>query len=167
MASSKFLVVLGVGNDIRMDDGAGIRVVEHLERDPTLKPLDISFKYLNTGGFDILDEIDGFYYAIIIDAADMADQGFRPGEFIHISDLNELRIGEPRSLSSHGIGVLPILKYAEDSGYKIPQKIEIFGIQVKETRFFSEQLTPEVAEGVEKLVILLRQHILTLFDESN
>jgi len=42
MTSSKFLVVLGVGNSVRMDDGAGIRVVEKLEKDQSLKNLNIS-----------------------------------------------------------------------------------------------------------------------------
>ncbi len=45
MASSKFLVVLGVGNSIRMDDAAGLRVVESLEKENILQKLNISFKY--------------------------------------------------------------------------------------------------------------------------
>jgi len=37
LAKSKFLVVLGIGNAIRMDDGAKIRVIERLENDNDLK----------------------------------------------------------------------------------------------------------------------------------
>lgn len=166
MTSSKFLVVLGVGNDIRMDDGAGIKVVKFLEQNTNLKHLDITFRYLNTGGFDILDDIEGFQKAIIVDAADMEDKGLRPGEFFHLLNLSELNIEKPSSISSHGLGVLPILKYAKESGYKIPSQIEVFGVQVKETRIFSEELTPEVAKGVEKLVKLLESYILKLFDNK-
>ena len=167
MDKRKSLVVLGVGNDIRMDDGAGIRVVEHLERDNELEALDISFKYLNTGGFDILDEIDGYERAIIVDAASMTDQNLRPGEFFCISDLHEYTKGQPVGISSHGVGVLQVLGYAEMGGYKVPRQIEVYGIQVKETGYFSEELTPEVAEGVKKLVRILRERILTLFSGLN
>lgn len=165
MTDSKFLVVLGVGNDIRMDDGAGIRVVEYLEQDSNLKNLVISFKYLNTGGFDILDEIDGYQKAIIVDAASMTDQGLKPGEFFHIEDLSQYATGQPVGVSSHGVGVLQILGYAEAGGYRLPDLIEVYGIQVKETGFFSEELTPEVAEGVKKLVQILKERILNLLKD--
>ncbi|MFX1282712.1 MAG: hydrogenase maturation protease [Promethearchaeota archaeon] len=167
MIQTKHLVVLGVGNEIRMDDGAGIRVVERLERDSSLEHLNISFKYLNTGGFDILDEIDGYKRAIIVDAASMTDQGLKPGEFFYISDLSEYSTGHLIGVSSHGIGVLQILRYAKVGGYRVPHQIEVYGIQVKETGYFSEKLTPEVAEGVENLVNILRERILKVFSDYN
>ncbi len=148
-----------------MDDGAGIRIVERLERDPSLQHLDISFKFLNTGGFDILDEIDGYERAIIVDAASMTDQGLKPGQFFHISDLSEFTTGQPIGVSSHGVGVLQVLGYAKMGGYQIPHQIEVYGIQVKETGYFSEDLTPEVAEGVKKLVKILRKRILNLYTQ--
>ena len=163
MDKTKSLVVLGVGNDIRMDDGAGIRVVERLERDTELESLNISFKYLNTGGFDILDEIDGYDRAIIVDAASMTDQGLTPGQFFYIEDLNKYTKGQSIGVSSHGVGVLQVLGYARISGYQIPQKIEVYGIQVKETGYFSEDLTPEVAEGVNNLYRVLKKRILSYF----
>lgn len=146
-----------------MDDGAGIRVVERLERDTELEALDISFKYLNTGGFDILDEIDGYERAIIVDAASMTDQGLKPGQFFHIEDLNEYPKGKSIGVSSHGIGILQVLGYAKIGGYQVPKELEVYGIQVKETGYFSEKLTPEVAEGVNKLAKVLKERILSFY----
>lgn len=163
MTSSKFLVVLGIGNSIRMDDGAGIRVVEQLEKDKTLEKLLISFKFLNTGGLDILDEIDGYERAIIVDAASMADQGLKPGEFYYLENLNDLKIEQTNEISSHGVGVFGFLKYAKVGGYSVPNPIEIYGIQIKETGFFSEDLTPEVANAVNELVIVLKNKILQFY----
>jgi len=163
LTSTNFLVVLGVGNSVRMDDGAGIRVVEKLESDVELNQLDISFRYLNTGGFDILDEIDGFQNAIIIDAASMADKGLKPGEFFHLTDIGKMKSKPALGVSSHGLGVLSVLKYADIGGYEIPESIEIYGIQVKTTNYFSEELTPEVALGVQKLVKQVKKRILSLF----
>lgn len=163
MTPSKFLVVLGIGNSIRMDDGAGIRVVEKLEKDENLEKLDISFKYLNTGGLDILDEIDGYKRAIIVDAASMADQGLKPGEFYHLDNLNDLKIEQTGEISSHGVGVFGFLKYAKIGGYSVPNPIEIYGVQIKETGFFSEDLTPEVSKAVNELAVIIRDKIITLF----
>ena len=162
MSSSKVLVVLGVGNSIRMDDAAGLRVVEHLEKEKTLQQLDVSFKYLHTGGLDILDEIDGYNRAIIVDAASMADQGLKPGEFFHLKNLHDLEVRQSSGISSHGIGVLDVLEYAKIGGYNIPDPIESYGIQIKEIGFVSEELTEEVSVGVEKLVIILKDKILRL-----
>ncbi|MFX1250078.1 MAG: hydrogenase maturation protease [Promethearchaeota archaeon] len=162
MTDSKFLVVLGIGNIVRRDDGAGIRVVEQLKNDDSLKHLNIAFEFLNTGGFDILDEIDGYERAIIVDAADMPER-LKPGEILHLSGLEEMAIGQATGVSSHGIGILNVLKYALIGGYNAPKAIEIYGVQVKETDYFSEELSPEVAKGVEKLTKFLKQYILSLF----
>ncbi|MHA2156614.1 MAG: hydrogenase maturation protease [Candidatus Hodarchaeales archaeon] len=163
MSESKKLVVLGVGNSIRMDDGAGIHVVEKLEQDQDLKKLDISFQYLNTGGLDILDAIDGFERAIIVDAASMAHQGLKPGDIFYLGNLNDIDIKDSGSISSHGIGVLPILKYAKMGGYEVPNPIEIYGVQIKEIGFIGEELTPEVTNGVNQLIPKLKKHIISLF----
>jgi hydrogenase maturation protease len=162
MKNSKKLVVLGVGNSIRMDDGAGIRVVEQLEQDKELKQLGISFQYLNTGGLDILDAIDGFEIAIIVDAASMAHQGLKPGDIFHLGNLHEINIEQSQGISSHGIGVLPVLKYAKMGGYEVPNPIEIYGVQIKEIGFIGEELTPEVAKGVKELIPKLKSHILSI-----
>jgi len=146
-----------------MDDGAGIKVVQRLSKDNDLKHLDIDFKYLNTGGFDILDEIDGYSIAIIIDAADMPEKGLRPGEIIHIDNLSEFEVKGSTGVSSHSIGLLQVLKYAGEGNYRVPNKIEIYGIQVLKTDYFSEDLTPEVAIGVEKCLKLVKRRILDIF----
>jgi hydrogenase maturation protease len=162
LSESKQLLVLGIGNYIRMDDGAGLRTVEYLEQDETLKDMKISFKYLHTGGLDILDEINGYKHVIIVDAASMTDRNLNPGEYFHIEDLYKLKQNQPSGISSHGVGVLSVLKYAEVGGYELPDQIEIFGIQVKETEIFGEALTLEVEEGVKKLVHFLKNHISKL-----
>jgi hydrogenase maturation protease len=145
-----------------MDDGAGIRVVEQLEQDEELKNFKISFQCINTGGLDILDAIDGFERAIIVDAASMADQGLKPGDIFHLENLNNLDIKDSGGFSSHGVGVLPVLKYAKMGGYKVPNPIEIYGVQIKEIGFIGEELTPEVTKGVKQLIPKLKTHIVKL-----
>lgn len=166
MNRSKFLVILGIGNSIRKDDGAGIRVVENLELDEDLKKFNICFRFLNTGGFDILDLINGYKHAIIVDAASMEDQGLKPGEYIHIANLNSLDRKESTNIFSHGIGILEILNYANLESYEMPHQIEIFGIQIKEIDCFSEILSPEVEECVVRLTKLLKSRIINYFSDN-
>jgi hydrogenase maturation protease len=145
-----------------MDDGAGIRVVEELEKNQLLEPFNIAFKFLNTGGLDILDAIDGHQHAIIVDAASMEEQGYKPGEIIHFPDLYALKDEYEEEISSHSMGVLPVLKYAKIGEYSLPSRIEVYGIQIKETRFFSEQLTSEVEQGVKELTAILVKKAISL-----
>ncbi len=167
MNNSKRLVILGVGNSIRMDDGAGIRVVEQLEQDEELLKMGISFQYLNTGGLDILDAIDGFDHAIIVDAASMADQGLKPGDIFYLGNLHDVDVKDAGGFSSHGVGVLPVLKYAKIGGYEVPNPIEIYGVQIKEIGFIGEELTPEVTKGVKELIPKLKSHIISLLSSEN
>jgi len=162
----RFLVVLGIGNTIRMDDGAGIRVVEELEKDEGLKNLDISFKCLNSSGIEILDEINGYKQAIIVDAVSISNQELKPGEIFHLENLNEFKTEQTSEISSHGIGVLGIIKYAKIGGYNLPNPIEVYGIQIKETECFIEVLTPDISEAVKELVIILKDRILKLFSTN-
>jgi hydrogenase maturation protease len=112
---------------------------------------------------DILDAIDGFERAIIVDAASMAHQGLKPGDIFYLGNLNEIDIKDSGGISSHGVGVLPVLKYAKMGGYEVPNPIEIYGVQIKEIGFIGEELTPEVTNGVNKLIPKLKKHIISLF----
>ena len=108
-----------------MDDGVGIRVVECLEKDPIIQPLPVTFQYLNTGGFAILDKIDGYSHAILVDAADMPEKGLKPGEIIHIENITTFSEQTISGTSSHGLTLRQVLQYAKIGGYKPPPIIEL------------------------------------------
>ncbi|MFW9855108.1 MAG: hydrogenase maturation protease [Candidatus Thorarchaeota archaeon] len=159
------LVILGIGNTVRMDDGAGIRAVEELEKNERIKTFDIAFKYLNTGGLDILDAIDGHQYAIIVDAASLDDQEYNPGDIIHFPDLYALKDRYHEEISSHSMGVIPVMNFAEIGNYNLPSRVEVYGIQVKETRYFSEELTEAVRAGVTRLTSILVKKVISFYNE--
>ena len=80
----------------------------------------------------------------------------------YLENLNDLDRKESGGISSHGVGVLPVLKYAKMGGYEVPNPIEIYGVQIKEIGFISEELTPEVKKGVNQLIPKLKTHIISL-----
>ncbi|MCJ7710004.1 MAG: hydrogenase maturation protease [Chloroflexi bacterium] len=66
------LVVVGVGNVLRGDDGAGVRVIERLqslaERDPQTVPPGTRLVDGGTLGLDVLPAIDGARGLVLVDA---------------------------------------------------------------------------------------------------
>ena len=136
-------IVLGIGNTIRLDDGVGIVVVETLEN--SLKnQLNVEFDTMQTGGVDILSSIDGFDFAVIVDAAFMNAEA---GDAKWLS--TELLDRDVRLYSSdHSASVLETISMAKSiDNLDIPKEIAILGIQVKETKGFGEKLTDPVVKG--------------------
>lgn len=66
--------VIGIGNPLRGDDGAGIAVLELLS---SLPDKGVRLIELGTGGINLVHELAGLDSAVIVDAAEF---GGRPGE---------------------------------------------------------------------------------------
>ena len=50
--------------------------------------------------------------------------------------------------SSHGLDIASALKIGEGLGYKMPQTVSIYAIQVKDNLRFGEECTAEVAARI-------------------
>jgi hydrogenase maturation protease len=140
-------IVLGVGNPILKDDGAGIHVVRQLKKyvnDPN-----VTMDEAMTGGMNLLDMIIGYEKAILIDTVKMKDA--KTGEIRRFSlrDFPSVHSSNP-----HDVDLLEALKLAEKLGEKrIPKEIVIVGISVNETQHvFGEQLSERMAKAVPKAV---------------
>ena len=125
------LLVLGLGNPLRGDDGVGPRVVELLKREG----LPAGTEALDAGaaGFDLLDLLAGSralggdspQRVIIVDAADV---GLEAGQFARFTpDEVELR-GAAEKPASHQAGLAEVLALARALGRTLPE-IVIFGVQ--------------------------------------
>ncbi|MBP7830032.1 MAG: hydrogenase maturation protease [Kiritimatiellae bacterium] len=92
------VVILGVGNVLQSDDGAGVRALRALQADPPPGALlvEIGVAILDAGPF-----LEGARRAIILDAV---QGGGRPGR-VYVLDADELESARPAT-SLHGFGVL-------------------------------------------------------------
>ena len=102
------LTVIGIGQTMRGDDAAGIEAVHRWERifpDTARRP-DVEVQYAELPGLALLDLIDGFDAAVLVDAVgsvDAAGQVYRLGP-------DELESFGTGGKTAHGWGVAETLQ---------------------------------------------------------
>jgi hydrogenase maturation protease len=110
-------IVLGVGNPILCDDGAGIHVAHQLKHYITDKTVTIDEAY--TGGMNLLDMMVGYDKAILIDTVNITEA--KNGEVKRLS-LHDTSKNTCHSLNPHDVSLQEALSIAEKIGEKIFQR---------------------------------------------
>ena len=136
-------VVLGLGNVLHADDGAGAQAINRLREDSRV-PSDVSLIEGGTLGLELLPYIWDCARLIVIDAIDV---GEAPGTLVRMSgeELNSL----PGSSSVHQLGVSDLLVALRILGERQPQVV-LLGVQPENTDWSSE-LSSEVAPTINSL----------------
>ena len=146
-------LVLGMGNSILSDDGAGIRVAQEVGK--KLDDPQVTVAESSLGGISLLDYIVGYDQVIIIDAIQTkkgeAGQIYRvkPENFSFAKHL----------LSPHQINLVTALELGKMLSLAMPQKITIFAVEAKEVSKFSEQCTPEVERAIPEAVKMVLEEL--------
>jgi len=147
-------LVLGLGNPILSDDGAGIRVAQEVGKQ--LNDPQVTAAETSEAGLRLLDSIVGYDKVIIIDAV-QTEKG-QPGQIYRM---------EPQDFSSakylslpHQINLATSLELGNALNLAMPQKITIFAVEAKDITSFSEKCTPEVEQAIPKLVKLVLQELV-------
>jgi hydrogenase 3 maturation protease len=144
------VVILGVGNELGGDDGAGIQVIKEVKK---ILPSDISDVDIFETGV-VPENYTGVLrrlqpsHVILIDSAEM---GERSG-YTAIITAENIRGIIP---SSHSLPLSRLTKYIED---EFKAKVIIIGIQPKELSF-STEISIEVSNAVKNLAIILRDSL--------
>jgi len=147
-------LVLGIGNPILSDDGAGIRVAQ--EVGSQLNDPQVSVAETSEAGLRLLDSIVGYDKVIIIDAVQtekgQAGQIYRmgPEDFSFAKHLS----------SPHQINLITALELGKMLNLAMPQKITIFAVEAKDVTNFSEKCTPEVEQAIPKLVDMVLEELV-------
>jgi hydrogenase maturation protease len=139
------VVILGVGNTIRADEGVGVRVVEALERDYVL-PEGVVAIDGGTSSMEMLDDLSSLDFLLVIDAINDSKS---PGTLIRLAG-DDVPVFFRRNLSPHGIGLSDVLAALEFMGAQ-PQETLILGVQPLSMNLGTE-LTPSIAACVPQLV---------------
>lgn len=149
------ILVLGLGNPLRGDDGAGCRVVEELAR----RELPPGIELLDGGaiGLGLLDLLEGWERVILVDAADM---GQRPGEFVRFTPDDVRLAFTPDSFSFHHAGLSEVLALADALGRPLPEMV-IFGIQPQKIGW-GEGLSLAVETALPALIDAVIEEVNTL-----
>ncbi len=140
-------VILGLGNTLLSDDGAGVLAARRLQT-VIGKADDVDVVESGWGGFRIIDLLSGYDRAIIIDAI---KTGLQPVGYIHRVDGREL-VHSVRMVSFHDINFATALEFAREMGIPMPGNVTVYAIEVAETEVFSEFITPGVRRAIEECV---------------
>lgn len=139
--------IIGLGNDIASDDGVGIHVARRLASLYTDRP-DIEVIALPWAGFALLDALRSRRRAAIVDSLWTGDH--TPGTIVR---LNEDDYGGSVRLNSfHDISYPTVMALGREMEWDMPDEIAIWGIEAGHLGDFGEELSPAVADAVDRVI---------------
>lgn len=131
-------LILGIGNDILMDDGIGPRLVQDLERDRPIP--DVEYRTTTLGGLEILESIQGYHGVVFIDA--IKTRGGKIGE---VYEFTTDDFKETLHLSNlHDVSFLTALELGIHMGLSIPHFTRIIAVEILEDLVFGEDFSPQL-----------------------
>jgi len=142
-------LIIGFGNPILCDDGAGNHVAKTLAK--RINRSDVTIVETSSAGLDIIDLLPGYDKVIIIDAIITGKS--KPGSIHRLSSL-ELN-STLHTVSLHDISLGSALELGRRLGNCMPDQIIIFGIEVQNIDTFSDTCTVEVESAVPECIGLI------------
>jgi len=153
--NKKDILILGLGNDILMDDGIGPKLVRHLEK--IFPHPKIEFDTAAVGGMELIEIIRDYKQVVIIDAIKTLN-GI-PGLVYYLTPSN---FKETLHISHiHDISFLTALQLAKEFKIPVTDKIEIIAVEIVEDLTFGDNFTPEVQGKYEEI----KKEVETMINE--
>jgi hydrogenase maturation protease len=143
----KKTLIIGLGNIILSDDGAGILTGREIAKQCRELP-DIDVVEASLGGIGLLDLMAGYKKVIIVDSIRTSEG--RTGEIykIEMEDLGDITY----PCGPHFLDIRTAIELGNKFGYQMPESIEIYAVEIQDNTTFSETLTPEVEKAIPALV---------------
>lgn len=137
-------IVVGLGNDFRNDDGAGLAAFRMLR---SRNVQGVHMAVLREDLTELLDLLQGVTTAYIVDAV---RSGSRPGT-IHRFDATDKHFS-PANLpgSTHGLSLRNLLEMARLQG-GLPNKLVVYGIEGEQFGY-GNTMSPAVVEAIPRVV---------------
>ncbi len=153
------LKVIGLGSELRGDDGIGPHLINELNKQDIPVPL----KLIDAGSdaFTILEHLTATEPLLIIDCARM---GQTPGTISQF-ELNEVNLRQvDKAVSLHGFGFAEVYRLAQQLGPVVHCKVIAIEPQTVE---FGQSLSEPVEEKVPELVNLVMEEACKYGKEKN
>jgi hydrogenase maturation protease len=136
-------LVIGVGNPLRGDDGAG-RTVARLLAERAVPGLVV--RESSGEATSLMDAWTGFGDVVLVDAC----RGAGPPGSVHVFRADEVdRVASLRHASSHSLGVAAAIGLARALG-TIPGRLVVYAIEARDTAE-GARLSPQVEDAVRGL----------------
>ena len=154
-------VVVGVGNQMRRDDGAGLEVVRR-----AASRLPDSIVVARCGGdvTALLDLWEGAGLAVVVDAGRWP--GAAPGEALWVADAAEWPgplPGWSDAIGTHGLGVFQVVRLGAAMG-RLPARLAVLAVAPGDLGE-GAGLSPAVAAGVDRAADILASRVRELLED--
>jgi hydrogenase maturation protease len=136
--SEKYMLVLGIGNELLTDAGIGPKLVKELQGIFPSGKIDYMTSLL--GGMETLEIMKGYDEVLIIDGI-KTDDG-KAGT-VYVMDFPHHKSTLHLS-NAHDISFEMVVKLARRLNIPFPEKIRIIAVEIVEDRVFSEALSPSL-----------------------
>lgn len=140
-------LIVGLGNDIAGDDGAGIWAARQLAK-ILHDRREVEVVPLPWAGFALLEVLAGRQRAAIVDC--LCTGLHPPGTVVRLQE-SDFR-GSVRLNSFHDINFATVLELGGKMGWQMPEQIAIWGIEGEVMDRFQEELSPAVLRAVDQVV---------------
>lgn len=144
------ILVLGIGNILLSDEGAGVEVVNRLQKHYKI-PETVEVVDGGTVGIELLPWLEGRTHIIIVDAVRSENP---PGTVLRIDDVPAFF---QNKISPHQIGITDVLAMAYITD-ELPPNVSLIGIE-PETLSDGIALSETVSEKIETMVEMVAQEI--------
>ena len=147
------VIIIGIGQTLRGDDAVGVEAVRRWQQafPATADRLDVTVEFSELPGLGLLDLLDGFNAAVLVDAVQSAN---RPGH-IHRLSPEDLATFGTEARSAHGWGVAESIQLGQQlnpSGLEV--RIRLIGIEAQQV-----ELGKPLSDAVEDAMPLACQAI--------
>lgn len=151
-------LVLGLGNLVHRDDGAGVHAVHRLQKDDRV-PASVVLIDGGTQGLSLLPHVSGYQRMLVIDAI---DAGEPPGTVVRLEGraLDKL----PGKPSVHQVGFADLMVAMKLLG-DAPEEVVVLGVQPLSTEW-SAELSPPVAIAMDALIDAVIRQLRTWHSEN-
>lgn len=138
-------IVIGLGNPILGDDGAGWRVIEQMQMYLPASPL-IDFECLSLGGIGLMEHLIGYDRALLIDA--FVSEAEAVGSILsrRLDDLPNYSAFH--ITSAHDTSLQHAIQLGKTMGAHLPAEVMVIGIATRPIHEFGETLSAPVAEAI-------------------
>ena len=137
-------IIVGLGNPILGDDGAGWKVAEEVKKQITPHP-SVTVEFLSLGGISLMEHLIGYERAILIDAmaSDHAPGSVTTSNLTQTPDVSAFH-----TTSAHDTSLQNALELGKVMGAALPEQITVVGVATNHVYDFSEELSLPVAQAI-------------------
>jgi hydrogenase maturation protease len=150
-AERKLLALIGIGNQFRRDDGAGLEVARRLR---LAKPRGVTVMEQGGEPGSLLEAWAGATEALVIDGV---SSGSEPGTLHRFEATDQPLPAQFFGPSTHALGIAEAVELARELD-RLPGRLAVYGIE-GESFEAGEGLTPTVQAAVEQLVAELFEEL--------